>query len=109
MKIYELINAAQPLKYLTGLHFTNFKMARELSILKKKVDENLVFFIEQQNKIRELYPDNPEKVKEELSLLQQTEVDDIKKIDISSTDFLKVEDIPTPEQMLLLDSLVEWK
>lgn len=117
IKLIDLINAAKPLKRLTELHFNDFSKIYDLVNLKKKVDANLVFYVEEEKKLRDLYTidgsqfkvgDAPELYRNDLQKLYNTEVDIPQKVTLNSECFLDSSDYPTPEEIILLDPVILW-
>lgn len=129
MKLIELLNALIPLRALTDARFASFKKARELAILRKKVEFEADFYAKEEKKIVESYSAKNEKGEpifldggriqlkdteakkafdKEITALRKTEVDDIEKVSISEADFQEMSSIPTPNELLALESIIDF-
>ena len=130
MKLFDIMQAREALAKLTNTHFTSYKILRELVKLKRRVDEEFEFYAAQEKKAVEAYAEKTEegqpifleggrlKLKdlksknafdEEISKLNETEVEDIPCVKISESDFRSVEDFPTATDMLVLSAFVNFE
>ena len=128
MKLIEILNANEALKKLANSKFNSFKKAYELSKLRKQVDEEVNFYIEEEKKIVEAYASKDENgtpifldggrikldsveaknnFEKDINELRNLEIDKISKVSISPSDFK--EDIPTPNEILALEVLIDFK
>jgi len=129
MKLIEVLNALIPLRALTEARFTSFKKSRELAILRKKVEFEADFYAKEEKKIVEAYAEKNEsgepvildggriRLKDEdakkafdkaITDLRNTEVDGISKVRLSETDFADSTKIPTPYELIALESVIEF-
>ena len=130
MKLIEILTANEALKKLANSKFNSFKKSYELSKLRKQVDEEVNFYVEEEKKIVESYASKDENGKpifldggrikldsleaknnfeKEISELRDLEIDKISKVTISSNDFKSEDDIPTPNEILALEVLIDFK
>lgn len=130
MKLIEILTANEALKKLANSKFNSFKKSYELSKLRKQVDEEVNFYVEEEKKIVESYASKDENGKpifldggrikldsleaknnfeKEISELRELEIDKISKVTISSNDFKSEDDIPTPNEILALEVLIDFK
>ena len=128
MKLIEILNANEALKKLANSKFNSFKKAYELSKLRKQVDEEVNFYIEEEKKIVEAYASKDENgtpifleggrikldsvevknsFEKDINELRNLEIDKISKVSISPADFK--DDIPTPNEILALEVLIDFK
>lgn len=129
MKLIEVLNALIPLRALTETRFTSFKKSRELALLRKKVEFEGDFYAKEEKKIVETYAEKNEvgvpiileggriKLKDikskiafdkEITDLRNTEVDDITKVELKESDFADMSKIPTPYELIALESIIEF-
>ena len=129
MKLNDLLNANDALKTLTGKRFTSYKKARLLVKLRKAVETEIEFYTEEERKAIKTYaelnekgnpvflPDGRLRLKDEqaktafeseIAKLRDSDVDGIEMVTLSENDFISADELPTPEEMLLLESLVEF-
>lgn len=129
MKLIELLNALIPLRALTETRFTSFKKSRELAILRKKVEFEADFYSKEEKKIVETYAarnENGEPIileggriqlkdleakiafEKEINELRDTEAEDIEKVSLSEGDFADKDRIPTPNELLALEPIIEF-
>lgn len=127
MKLKQVIQAKDAIVRLTEKRFTDYKKVRELVKLRKSVETEFDFYAAEEKKAVDTYaeisekgtpaflPDGRLKLKDEKSkiafeteikALLDTDVDTIEPITISEKDFRSCEDIPTPDDMILLEELV---
>ena len=130
MKLIEILTANEALKKLANSKFNSFKKSNELSKLRKQVDEEVNFYVEEEKKIVESYASKDENGKpifldggrikldsleaknnfeKEINELRKLEIDKISKVTISSNDFKSEDDIPTPNEILALEVLIDFK
>ena len=128
MKLIEILNANEALKKLANSKFNSLKKAYELSKLRKQVDEEVNFYIEEEKKIVEAYASKDENgtpifldggrikldsveaknsFEKDINELRNLEIDKISKVSISPSDFK--DDIPTPNEILALEVLIDFK
>lgn len=129
MKLIELLNALIPLRALTETRFTSFKKSRELAILRKKVEFEADFYSKEEKKIVETYAaknENGEPIileggriqlkdleakiafDKEITNLRELEISDIEKVKLSESDFADTSKIPTPYELIALESVIEF-
>lgn len=129
MKLINVIRAKAALERLTEKRFTNYKIARQLVILRKKVESDVEFYADQQLKAVRSYAelnndgtpvfideqriklkDENSKVEFESAMiaLNDTDIDDFDVITLTESDFCSQNDIPSPSDMLALEGLVEF-
>lgn len=129
MQLLKIIQARAALCRLTEIRFKNFTVSRNLCALRKRVDEEVEFFSGEQQKMVQEYAvmENGRPVltenggvrlkdaaardayNAEMQKLISTEISDISPVAVAESDFRSVEDYPTPDDMLALDGLVEFK
>ena len=128
MKLIEILNANEALKKLANSKFNSLKKAYELSKLRKQVDEEVNFYIEEEKKIVEAYASKDENgtpifleggrikldsveaknnFEKDINELRNLEIDKISKVSISPSDFK--DDIPTTNEILALEVLIDFK
>jgi len=127
MTLKTIIETKPALERLTEKRFSDYKKLREIVKLRKKVETEFDFYVEQEKKAVEAYAEKKKdgtpvfledgriKLKdteakaafeEELRRLQETEVDDLKPITLTESDFLSANDLPTPIDMLVLEGVI---
>jgi len=127
MTLKTIIETKPALERLTEKRFSDYKKLREIVKLRKKVETEFDFYVEQEKKAVEAYAEKKKdgtpvfledgriKLKdteakaafeEELRRLQETEVDDLKPITLTESDFLSANDLPTPIDMLALEGII---
>ena len=130
MKLIEILTANEALKKLANSKFNSFKKAYELSKLRKQVDEEVNFYVDEEKKIVETYASKGEDGKpifleggrikldsleaknsfeKEINELRELEIDKISKVTINCNDFKSEDDIPTPNEILALEVLIDFK
>ena len=130
MKLIEILTANEALKKLANSKFNSFKKAYELSKLRRQVDEEVNFYVDEEKKIVETYASKGEDGKpifleggrikldsleaknsfeKEINELRELEIDKISKVTIKSNDFKSEDDIPTPNEILALEVLIDFK
>ena len=129
MKLKFIIEAKDAIVRLTQKRFTDYKKLREIVRLRKAVEAEFEFYCDQEKKAVETYgektdkgtpaflPDGRLKLKDvqakeafeaEIKKLLDTEVGDFTIITIKESDFLTVDDLPTPNDMLLLEKIINF-
>ena len=129
MKLAKIVKAHDAIQRLTEKRFTDYKKVRELVKLRKEVEAEFDFYVAEEKKAVDTYaemneqgepaflPDGRLKLKDEkakiafeseIAALIDTEVDGITPIKISEKDFRSAEDLPTPDDMIVLDELIEF-
>lgn len=130
MKLKTIIETKPALERLTGKRFNDYKTLREIVKLRKLVEAEFDFYVEQEKKAVDAYAEKNKdgtpvfledgriKLKDaqakiafeaELLRLQETEIDEFKPISLSEKDFLSPEDLPTPSDMLILESIITFE
>ena len=130
MILIEVVKAKEALQRLTARRFSSYRVLRELVKLRKTVDAETEFYTEAEKKAVELYSETDEhgspvfladgrlKLKDvqakkdfeaEILKLNETPVDGITPVYIREDDFKSIDDLPTPEEMLLLEGLVVFE
>ncbi len=129
MKLIEILNALIPLRALTESRFTSFRKSRELAILRKKVEFEADFYGKEEKKIVETYAEKNESgepiileggriklrdaeakagFEREIAGLRELEISDIEKVKLSEGDFADTSKIPTPYELIALESVIEF-
>lgn len=129
MQLIKIIEARAALSRLSGTRFKNFSVARNLCALCKRVEDEVEFFSGEQQKLVQAYAllENGKPVSSgngmirlkdgaaqevynaEMERLMKTEIDDFSPVVVTEADFRSEEDYPTPDDMMALDGLVEFK
>jgi hypothetical protein len=130
MKLNCMLNGSNALTELTKIHFTSFKTVHDIVTLKKKVDEEILFCIGQEKELIAKYGDKDEKgnpkvtneghvifsnaadrdaFEKEVNALRDTDIEEVKMVTIKASDFRSQNDIPTPEQIIQLDGLIDFQ
>lgn len=130
MKLKTIIDAKPALERLTEKRFKDYKKLREIVKLRKLVETEFDFYVEQEKKAVDTYAEKKKdgtpvfledgriKLKdskaktsfeEEITRLQDTDVEELKPITLSESDFLSPEDLPTPSDMLILESIIAFE
>ena len=130
MKLKKLLAATEALKRLTEKRFSNYKTVRDLVNLRKAVDAEVDIYLEQERKAIQTYAvlderGNPvllsdgivrlktEQAKldfdKELTELRESEVDGIETVVLHEGDFRTTDDIPTPDDILVLEPIVKFE
>ena len=129
MKLINLLNAKDAIQALAEKRFTSFKKVRELVELKKAVDSEIEFYVNEEKKIVEAYAHKDDKgnpiileggriqldtidkknaFEKEVLDLRSLEVDKINPVTLKTSDFRNEEDIPTPAEVLVLEGIVNF-
>jgi hypothetical protein len=129
MKLNNVLNSATALTALTKKHFVNFKIIHDIVMLKKKCDEEYNFIIAQERELIDKYADKDEKgqakttpeglvifknvqdrdtFESEVSKLKDTDIPDLKAITIKASDFKSTDEMPTPDEMIQLEGVVDF-
>lgn len=129
MKLANIIRASEAMTNLTKKRFTNFKVARSLVALRKRVEEECNFLASEQQKAIKAFaeldengrpiflddkhiqmksPYDREKFEAVLSGLADMDIDDISPVEVAETDFADPRELPTPDEMFVLEGLVDF-
>ena len=129
MKLNNVLNSTTALTALTKKHFVNFKIIHDIVMLKKKCDEEYNFIIAQERELIDKYADKDEKgqakttpeglvifknvqdrgtFESEVSKLKDTDIPDLKAITIKASDFKSTDEMPTPDEMIQLEGVVDF-
>jgi len=130
MKLKEVIQAKDAIKTLTEKRLTNYQKARDLVKLRKKVESEYDFYAEQEKqavlahgeigqmgtpvflkdgRLKLKSAEDKEAFEKEILDLMNTEVDGIETITLTEADFRSADDIPTPDEMFVLETLVSFE
>lgn len=129
MKLINLLTAKDAITRLAETRFSNFKTARTIARVKKAVDEEIDFYIEEEKKIVNAYAvkdsngqpelleggrvklatiEDKEKFESEIIALRDTEVDKIQKVSVKISDLRSTDNIPSPNDLLALENIVDF-
>ena len=127
MKLKTIIETKPALERLTEKRFSDYKKLREIVKLRKSVETEFDFYVEQEKKAVDAYaekkpdgtpvfledgriklkdPKAKAAFEEDITRLQETEVDDVTPIKLTEADFLSASDLPTPGDMIALEGLI---
>ena len=130
MKLKTIVATKPALARLTEKRFSDYKKLREIVKLRKSVESEFDFYVEQEKKAVEAYaekkkdgtpvfledgriklkdPKSKDAFEAEIIRLQETEIDGITPITLSERDFLTPDDLPTASDMLALEGIVEFE
>lgn len=130
MKLKTVINSKPALEHLTQKRFKDYKKLRELVKLRKSVEAEFDFYVEQEKKAVDTYaekgkdgtpvfledgriklvdPAAKAAFESELFRLQDTDIEDIQSVTLKESDFLSAEDLPTPNDMLTLECIINFE
>jgi hypothetical protein len=130
MKLKTIIATKPALERLTEKRFSDYKKLREIVKLRKSVEAEFDFYVEQEKKAVETYaekkkdgtpvfledgriklkdPKSKEAFDAEIIRLQETEIDDVTPITLSESDFLNANELPTASDMLALEGVVDFE
>lgn len=130
MKLKTVINSKPALEHLTQKRFKDYKKLRELVKLRKSVEAEFDFYVEQEKKAVDTYaekgkdgtpvfledgriklvdPAAKAAFESELLRLQDTDIEDIRSVTLKESDFLSAEDLPTPNDMLTLECIINFE
>lgn len=130
MKLKTIVATKPALARLTEKRFSDYKKLREIVKLRKSVESEFDFYVEQEKKAVEAYAEKKKdgtpvfledgriKLKDpkakdafeaEIIRLQETEIDGITPITLSEKDFLTPDDLPTASDMLALEGIIEFE
>jgi hypothetical protein len=130
MKLKTIIATKPALERLTEKRFSDYKKLREIVKLRKSVEAEFDFYVEQEKKAVETYaekkkdgtpvfledgriklkdPKSKEAFEAEIIRLQETEIDDVTPITLSESDFLNANELPTASDMLALEGVVDFE
>lgn len=129
MILKEILPLNEPLKNLCGKRLANFKTARALSKILKKVEDEVTFYSTEYKKLLDEYakkdeqgnlilhkgntfelknPEARQKFEQESKDLLETDVGAIDLVKIDERDFTNVNDFPTAQEMNILETVIEW-
>ena len=129
MKLKKIIEAKEAVERLSNKKITDYRKAREIVKLRKAVMAEFDFYCEEEKKAIELYAEKTEegtpafledgrlKLKDadakeafeaQISALLETVVDGVHPIMLAETHFRSTTDIPTPEDMIALEGIVDF-
>ena len=130
MKLKTIIATKPALERITEKRFSDYKKLREIVKLRKSVEAEFDFYVEQEKKAVEAYaekkkdgtpvfledgriklkdPKSKDAFEAEIIRLQETEIDGIISITLSERDFLTPDDLPTASDMLALEGIIEFE
>ena len=130
MKLKTIVATKPALARLTEKRFSDYKKLREIVKLRKSVESEFDFYVEQEKKAVETYaekkkdgtpvfledgriklkdPKSKDAFEAEIIRLQETEIDGITPITLSERDFLTPDDLPTASDMLALEGIIEFE
>ncbi len=130
MKLKTVINSKPALEHLTQKRFKDYKKLRELVKLRKSVEAEFDFYVEHEKKAVDTYaekgkdgtpvfledgriklvdPAAKAAFESELLRLQDTDIEDIRSVTLKESDFLSAEDLPTPNDMLTLECIINFE
>ena len=130
MKLKTIVATKPALERLTEKRFSDYKKLREIVKLRKSVESEFDFYVEQEKKAVEAYaekkkdgtpvfledgriklkdPKSKDAFEAEIIRLQETEIDGIISITLSERDFLTPDDLPTASDMLALEGIIEFE
>ena len=130
MKLKTIVATKPALARLTEKRFSDYKKLREIVKLRKSVESEFDFYVEQEKKAVEAYaekkkdgtpvfledgriklkdPKSKDAFEAEIIRLQETEIDGITPITLSERDFLTSDDLPTASDMLALEGIIEFE
>lgn len=129
MLLKDLLALREPLKNLCSKHLISFKTARLLSKAFKKVEEEAEVYSKEQLKLFDIYvkkdakgnyvqgtqgglelkePSDKQKYEEDLKKILESDIGEIAIIKISETEFTNPSDFPTPQDMIMLEKIIDW-
>lgn len=130
MKIIDILAASDNLKKLVNVRFSSFKVTRSITNLVKQCDEEIKFYMAEMQKLINIYAEKGEdgnpvfnengniklidqeaknNFDKEYKDLSETDVsDNVHKINLSESDFCDPADLPTPAEMMALESVINW-
>lgn len=131
MKIKDLLTAKDQLKNLSNMHYTHFSTIRSVANLVKESDVELEFFTKEFRALLDKYADKDERgspivseeggfkissqenrtqfQKEYEDLLSVDISDKVNKITIKESDFKDSNELPTPNELAVLDPFINWE
>ena len=130
MKLKTIVATKPALARLTEKRFSDYKKLREIVRLRKAVEAEFDFYVEQEKKAVEAYaekkkdgtpvfledgriklkdPKSKDAFEAEIIRLQETDIDGITPITLSERDFLTPDDLPTASDMLALEGIIEFE
>jgi hypothetical protein len=129
MILNQILMAREPLKRLTEKTFTSYKKVRELAKLRKVVEDEVEIYVGEEKKAVDKYAekdtrgnpifldggriklkDNQAKFEfeQEVAKLRLSEIESPVAVELQESDFKDSSDISTPDDMLLLDGIVNF-
>jgi hypothetical protein len=130
MKLRNLLEANEPLKRLSEKRLASYKKMRELVKLRKAVEAEVEFYAAEETKSVNTYaelddtgapiflPDGRLRLRDaeaktafetEIEALRDTEIDDIFPVSLSEADFLTSSDLPTTNEMIALEHIINFE
>ena len=129
MKLRNLLEANEPLKRLSERRLASYKKMRELVKLRKAVEAEVEFYTTEETKCVNTYaeldkagapiflPDGrllrdaeaKTAFENEIEALRDTEIDDISPVSLSEADFLTSSDLPTTNEMIALEHIINFE
>ena len=130
MKLKTIVATKPALARLTEKRFSDYKKLREIVKLRKSVESEFDFYVEQEKKAVEAYaekkkdgtpvfledgriklkdPKSKDAFEAEIIRLQGTDIDGITPLSLSERDFLTPDDLPTASDMLALEGIIEFE
>ena len=130
MKLKTIVATKPALARLTERRFSDYKKLREIVKLRKSVESEFDFYVEQEKKAVEASaekkkdgtpvfledgriklkdPKSKDAFEAEIIRLQETDIDGITPITLSERDFLTPDDLPTASDMLALEGIIEFE
>ena len=130
MKLRNLLEANEPLKRLSEKRLASYKKMRELVRLRKAVEAEVDFYATEETKCVNTYaelddtgapiflPDGRLRLRDaeaktafeaEIEALRDTEIEDISPVSLSETDFLTSSDLPTTNEMIALEHIINFE
>ena len=130
MKLKTIIATKSALDHLTEKRFSDYKKLREIVKLRKSVETEFDFYVEQEKKAVDAYaekkkdgtpvfledgriklrdPKAKDAFEKEITRLQETDIDGISPVVLSERDFLTPDDLPTASDMLALEGVIDFE
>jgi hypothetical protein len=125
-----LLQSAPLYNKLLQTNFTSFKLSRNLMIQKKKIDNELSIYLELEKKLIDKNAkkddngqpivgedgiiefdseDNKAEYIREIIELKNTTIDNFEKVTIFEDNLRNANDIPSPNEMLALEEVIDWQ
>lgn len=130
MKLKTILEANEPLKRLSEKRLASYKKMRDLVKLRKAVEQEVSFYAAEEKKAVDVYaeidsngapiflPDGRLRLKDneakiaferEIEALLDTDIEDISPISLSEADFLSTNDLPTTNEMIALECVINFE